>query len=458
MKHSKLLYILLIVVAQQLSCKKFLEIDPPKNSLVQETVFQNNDQATSAVKGIYATMAATSFASGNSSSVTCYAGVSSDELIGYSSTNIPFYENQLTADFSGLLSLYGSPYKIIYAANAVLEGLSSTVGVTPPVKDQLTGEALFARAFGYFYLVNMFGSVPLQLTTDYRITQVAPKAPINKIYSQIIEDLKSAEVYLSDDYPPEGRTRPNKSVVQALLSRTYLYLKDWENAEKYADLVLKKTNLYKLVNLDAVFLPNSQEAIWQLIPNINTNAQEGALFILQSTPTIVSLRNSFALNGFEANDKRQSSWVKSFTNSTGTYYYPFKYKTRVSTTTVEYSMVIRLAELYLIRAEARINQEKIDLGVADLNILRERARPAATPTIPNPLPPLLLTLNKNNALLAVAQERKVELFSEWGHRWFDLKRTDKATEVLAPLKTNWQPADMLYPIPQSEIDSNPNVK
>jgi len=458
MNYNKPIYILLISACFQFSCKKYLDIDPPKSSLVQETVFRSDDQATSSITGIYATMANSGYASGNSSSITCLSGLSSDELVGYNTDNLKFYENQIAPESSMLQSLYSGSYQSIYAANAVLEGLAGpNNGVTPPVKAQLTGEALFIRAFAYFYLVNLFGSIPLQLTTDYRVTQIASQKPVAQIYEQIILDLKAAELVISDSYITPGRVRPNKSTVQAMLARTYLYMQDWENAEKYSSLVIAKTNTYSLVNIDAIFLANSQEAIWQLNPAPNANSRDGNLFILTSTPLFVSLRNTFALTAFEPNDKRQTSWVKSYTNNTGTYYFPYKYKVQSSTIVTEYSMVLRLAEQYLIRAEARINQGKIDLGISDLNLIRNRARPIPTSITPNPLPGLITTLNKAEALSAVEQERKVELFSEWGHRWFDLKRTGRTGSVLSQIKSQWQSTDELYPIPSLELNRNSNI-
>ncbi len=437
------------------SCKNFLEIDPPKTSLAKETVFQSDDQATSAMTGIYSTLRSSGYASGGQSSVAYYAGVSSDEQIGYHVNNIPFFENALNPQLSTVSSIYSGPYKSIYSANSILEGLALSNQLTPDVKAQLEGEALFIRAFAYFYLVNMFGSVPLHLSTDYRVTSVAPKAGISKIYEQIISDLKLAESLLVESYPTTGRVRPNKSTAQAMLARTYLYLRDWQNAEKYASIVINKTTLYSLVALDSIFLANSQETIWQLMPIASSNTNEGALLILQATPTQVSLRNSFVLNGFEPNDKRKEAWIKTYSDNTGTYYYPFKYKVRSSTTVTEYSMVLRLAEQYLIRAEARINDGKIDVGITDLNIIR--LRPLASGINANIIPLLSTTLSQSDALQAVEQERKIELFSEWGHRWFDLKRTGRAISVLSPLKPQWQDYDVLYPIPQDEVSRNSNI-
>ena len=67
-------------------------------------------------------------------------------------------------------------------------------------------------------------------------------------------------------------------------------------------------------------------------------------------------------------------------------------------------------------------------------------------------------LDKNEFEFAMEHERQVELFTEWGHRWLDLKRTNRADAVLGPIKApNWQPTDMLYPIPQTQIANDPNV-
>src|SRR3546814_2883222 len=102
--------------------------------------------------------------------------------------------------------------------------------------------------------------------------------------------------------------------------------------------------------------------------------------------------------------------------------------------------MLRLAERYLIRAEARARQDKLagpDGATFDINAIRLRSGLDATDA-----------LTKEQLLAAIEQERRVELFAEWGHRWFDLKRTARASEILKPQKgENWQQTDMLYPIP-----------
>jgi ABC-type uncharacterized transport system YnjBCD substrate-binding protein len=129
------------------------------------------------------------------------------------------------------------------------------------------------------------------------------------------------------------------------------------------------------------------------------------------------------------------------------FYYPYKYKNRsVATSTAEYLVLLRVSEQYLVRAEARAQQDNIAGSKADLNIIRNRAG------LPN------TTANDKSTLLAaVGQESRVELFCEWGHRFFDLKRNGQISQVMSPLKPAWRNASALLPIPQYERLNNPNL-
>lgn len=435
---KKSIYILFGLSCLLISCKQFIEIDPPKTSLTPGSVYQNNETATAVMLGIYSGMAGASYAGGGNTSITVLAGLSSGELTNYSATLQEFADNKISDVNGTLKTLYLGPYQHIFAANSLLEGLESSNAITPPVKVQLQGEAYFIRGFIYFYLVNLFGSIPIQLTPDYRVTRVTPLSTTYQVYDQITKDLKTAEGFLGEDYITGDRVRPNLSAVQALLARVYLYRKDWANAEKYASLVIGKTKTYRLPTLETAFLKESSEAIWQLFPTANSNTREGNLFILTATPTNVALNSTFALTGFENGDLRKSAWVKSYTNTTGTYYYPFKYKVKSSTSVTEYSMVLRLAEQFLIRAEARAQQHNLSGSIDDLDKIRDRAGLLLIKTT-NP------NISETDLLNAIIKERKVELFTEWGHRWLDLKRSGQNTSAL-------------YPLPADEVTRNPNIQ
>ena len=163
---------------------------------------------------------------------------------------------------------------------------------------------------------------------------------------------------------------------------------------------------------------NSTEAIWQLYTPQPTsdNTNDAQNFILQGAPSTGTFHSSTIspqlLNSFETGDLRRANWIDSVPGTT--YYYPHKYQAYNTSTLTEYTMVLRLAEQYLIRSEAEAQQNDLTDAVSDVNVIRARAG----------LAPLVVGVNTNNNLiLSVLHERQVELFTEWGNRWFDLIRT-----------------------------------
>ncbi|SRR5579862_347878 len=455
-KYLRTIFIItiILIISVVSSCKKFVDIPSPPNKLLASDVFSNDASATGLVTGIYTRMMiSTGFASGSYESVTQLSGLSADEFINLftNSDNIQFANNSLTATNGALNTLWSEIYTYIYTTNVILEGLQQKNGVSSPVSQQLNGEAKFIRAFCYFYLTNLFGDVPLHVTSDYQVNAIATRTPSTQVYQQIVSDLKDAQNLLGNDYSySKGeRIRPNKWVATALLSRVYLYTQQWDSAEAEATTVINNSSLYSLNSLDSVFLKNSNEAIWQLLPvspGLNTN--EGNLFILTSAPTLVSL-STFIMSEFEPGDNRLINWVGTYSDGINTWYFPYKYKVQASSTLTEYSMVIRLAELYLIAAESEANGagNGILSAINNLNIIRNRAglNPYSGPT------------NQDSVLNAIYHERQVELFSEWGHRWLDLNRTGRSNAILGSEKIPWVATDTLYPIPFSEIQNNSKI-
>lgn len=440
------------------SCEEFLDnVDVDKSKVNSDLVFSNDITATSAVNGIYVDMLnPQNFSSGSSQSIVAIAGLSADEFDSYSSNVAPlqFAQNSLLSDNSWILSLWISMYKIIYEANSVIDGVKSSSSMTEATKKQLEGEATFIRAFCHFYLTNLFGDIPLVITTDYKKNALITRTAVNAVYEQIIKDLELAQANLQDDYIATERARPNKSTATALLARVYLYQKKWDKAEDQSSGVINNEK-YSLVELNEVFQQNSMEAIWQLKPVIATiNTIEGYYFILTSSPVnnpVSSNAVTSQLTGdFETGDQRKSAWLNSYSDGTTTWYYPYKYKIKVGSSQTEYSMVFRLAEQYLIRAEARANQENLSGAIADVDSIRYRA---GLPLIKDTNP----GISKDDLLLAIEHERRIELFAEWGHRWFDLKRTNRADGVLDLIKSNWNSEDLLYPIPLAERNKNPKL-
>lgn len=452
-KSPLIIAISLLLVISTPGCEKFVDVGTPKTQVTTTTVYSSDQTAISAISGIYSRMVSNRvFAGGGDGSITMLAGLSSDELIGYFEGRIAFEQNAIAPNTSFVKSgLWQPAYQSIYYANAVLEGLSNSKNVTEATKRQLEGEAKFIRAFCHFYLVNLFGEIPIASTTDYRVNAVSARQPVDNVYQQIIGDLIDAQNLLMEDYiTGDERVRPNKYTATALLARVYLYKNDWANAEIQATSVIDHTSMYSLVTLNEAFLSSSLEAIWQLKPvNPGRNTNEAGIFIITSTPGFVSLTDTI-FRSFEPGDNRKTSWIGTIKTNGITYYYPNKYKIDEGSLS-EYSIVLRLSEQYLIRAEARAQQGNLTESILDIDMVRERAGLSLIADT-NP------DIDKSDLLLAIEQERKVELFAEWGHRWFDLKRTNRADAVLASIKSpTWESTDVLYPIPQSERENNANL-
>lgn len=448
MKTKNILLALALLATS--ACSDFLDIDAPRTQIASDGVFSSDATARSAVAGIYAAMMNSgSFASGGVGSMSLQAGFSADELLDLGNTPVSrqFYRNSLEVTNSTVENMWANLYQYIFYANSILEGVADNTTLTPALRNQVEGEARFIRAFSYFYLVNLFGDVPLAETTNFKTTSTLDRTTSSEIYRRLTEDLIAARDLLPQDYSHAAgnRIRPNTFAASALLARTYLFRGLWANAETEASRVIANTALYDLVpDLNTIFLKNSREAIWQLMPtNPQFNTFEASIFrsvsIAAATPTLY--------NAIAAADRRKTSWFTPRTSGANTYQSPFKYK--VGTTgqpVTEFSAVLRLAELFLVRAEARARQGNLTGAAEDINRIRQRAGlPLATFT------------STDEALTQIMAERRIELFSEWGHRWLDLKRTASADATLQPVKDEWNTTDSLYPIPKTERDNNGNL-
>lgn len=462
---QKLIAACLFMLSFNMSCKKLVQIDPPVSSITTSEVFADSADAGAAVAGIYSTMSYPKPSFGNSM-LTLYPGLSADELLNFNSNGdlLNLSDNTVLASNGNPSAIWTIGYTDLYEPNAILEGLQASSSIAATVKDQFTGEALWFRAFINFYLVNLFGDIPLVISTDYKSNAVASRTSISKVYQSVISDLKEAQSLLAADYSAGGgeRIRVNKWAATALLARAYLYTGVYDSAEAQATSIINETALFNLDTLNGVFLKNSTEAIlqWQNNSSINTytyNATAEAEYFIPTKPTNPPMYylTSQIINAFETGDSRKIAWIDSTIYNGVTYYYPYKYKVgpaqaAANATVKEYYTVLRLAEQYLIRAEARAQQNTNLMGaIADLNVIRERAN----------LPDLSSSLNQFQVLAAVAQERRIELFAESGHRWLDLKRTGQVAAAFSniPNKSAYQPYQQLYPVPLSEMLNDPNL-
>lgn len=139
-----------------IACEKFVAVDPPVTGVVSKEVFSSDQTAASAVAGLYSQMIGANLILSNGG-MSVYAGLSADEIINTASNAdlTPFATNNISAtNNTGINTrMWNTGYKHIYHANAIIEGVSGSTGITEEVRHRLTGEAKLVRAFFYFYLV-----------------------------------------------------------------------------------------------------------------------------------------------------------------------------------------------------------------------------------------------------------------------------------------------------------------
>ncbi len=448
---AQIIAIILFVFTTLVCCESFVEVDVPNSQLTSASVFEDKNTATAAMTQVYANMRDAGIFTGKTSGLSHLFGNYTDELDFYGNPQdgtVPFYNNVVLPSSSNVQSLWNSSYNQIYGANAVLEGVTKSVKLSAEDRNQLLGEALFTRALIHFYLTNVFGSIPYVKTTDYHKNISITKESTEVIYSYCIADLQQSITLLPEDYLTEDRTRPNKFAARALLSRVYLYTQQWNEASNEASSLLNNTSLYLFESdLNSIFLKESTSTIWQFAPGaIVSNTLEARTFIFSLGPPPLSALSTTLVNAFPIGDQRKLKWISSVSNGSSTWYYPAKYKNKTAGTSTEYSIVLRLSEMYLIRAEARAHAGDLIGSKEDLNKIRNTAGLGNTTAI-----------TQAEILNAILNERQLEFFTEFGHRFFDLKRFNSLDSALSGTKNGWNTFENLLPIPKSELVLNPNL-
>lgn len=450
--HKANILILLLGLGQGFhSCTEFIEVDVPQNILISETVFEDPATVESALANIYFKMREEGMVSGRNGQ-SDILGAYSDELDYYLfDTNVlALYQHNVLATNTILSGWWNDAYALIYAANDIIEGMENSKTLTSEEKELYKGQALFVRGYLHSLLVGLYGQIPYITTPDYLENNVVDRMPTALVYDNIIADISEAVGLLEEEDATGERVIPNRPTAQALLARIYLYTENWEMAALTAGQLIASYELEEEVA--DVFLKDASSTIWQFKPNgiSDQNTYEANQFIIQFIPGQIYALTDKLLNAFETGDLRRSDWVGSTSSedSLVTLYYPNKYKATFSVQeSLEYSIVFRLEEQYLIRAEARARLNNLTGSRSDLNTIRNRA------ALPN-----TTAATKAELITAILQERAVELFTEHGHRWLDLKRTETAGTALSPIKANWSDTDVLLPLPSSELELNPNLK
>ncbi|MBK5214552.1 MAG: RagB/SusD family nutrient uptake outer membrane protein [Flavobacteriaceae bacterium] len=433
-----------------LGCEKALEPDYPNYLLSQDAIFEDTATIDAALADIYSGLRDNSPITGGRTGIAVLLGLYADELNYYSSsseTDNAFYNHTVLPNSSAVFNLWNTSYTLIFKVNSIIEGLHSS----PLGEDEIDpylGEALFLRAYLHFYLSQLYGDIPYIETTNYVQNASVSRMPLQQVYGKMENDLSLAKNLLPDMDNSGKRLRAAKGTASALLARLYLYNGQWEKAWTESNEVIATGNYILESDLNNVFLKESPSTIWQLKPEMDGYpTMEGQSFIFEfGPPSLYALTEDF-ITDFETGDLRKEVWTREISDGTESWYHAYKYKQNMfSGASSEYSIQFRVAEQYLIRAEASLHLDKLQEAQSDINVIRMRA--GLQPTSAN---------SPEELMDELMRQRRFEFFTEGGHRWFDIKRTGTAAEALQPIKTGWKETDVLLPLPQNELLLNPNL-
>lgn len=435
----------------------------PQTAISDDIAIQDQKSAEAALNGLYSQLQSGNYYGNN---LQIISDVTSD--IAQSVGTWDFYREMDTyVTSTGNLEsrdLWSQIYTTINHANNIITEVPNLDNVAQNTKDQILGEAYFIRALSYFDLTRTFGGVPgLAGTMGVPIvtnpsrkigeSSYPERATIEASYNQVESDLKVAEKLLDGFVSPN---RASAAAAQAMLSRLYLYIQNYELAEQYATQIIDGYSFELTENFeDNFFSENTSEAIFELA--FNTTDNNGIRFWYFPSDKggrgDIALHDTYAAMVMSRADDERSKLID-FDDNVGVYY-PTKYKKPGGDDNIQ---VLRLAEMYLNRAEARTRKATPDFSgaLADLNKIRNRAG------LPDTTGSGVDT--KEEILNAIQLERGIE-FIEEGHRWFDLVRTGRAVNVLTNIRrTNGDPVSlvdpgrMVFPIPSRDLDANTNLE
>lgn len=447
MKKYLILFLSASIALLLTACAKLTDLEAPKNELTTDKVFADTASAKAAIFNCYVQLERGQYPLFNKYLATYTDEIVSNNLQDWNQSRLPATETFNQNNWSEL-------YSVIFQCNMALEQLDLSAKIPAALKTQLATETKFLRAYSYLMLTCMYGMVPLITSTVVDETRITLQSDSVAIYNFILNDLNEASAGISTAYPGAGKIRANKAAVTALLARVHLFQRNWAMAESLATQLISSGNYTPLEPLAGIFKAGSKESILQL--SSQTGFIQEATGVVPSSATAVPsfFFNQNFYNSFEAGDLRKNAWIGTNTvtasGTTTQYRYPAKYKNRVAnTTSPENLTILRIAEQYLIRAEARAHQGKlIGAGSAleDLNVIRARA--GLSQVSPSTLP---------EVLTAIYNERRHELFFENGDRFFTLKRTGTIQTVMSAAKSTWLTTAKRLPIPQNEITYNKNL-
>lgn len=452
MKISKYIFITLLAAISVSSCKKHLDPLPANFVSDADPIFDATSSQT-ALRGVYRQLGSTGYYGETYVTLGFFPTGDVKNLTTGGAANL--VNINFRADDVNFNTAWTAIYLTINRANNVITRVPAVQDptFTDAAKNQIIGEAKFIRALAYFDIARAWGGAQIVLTPTTSIDNIpqVKRSTQDQTYNQVEKDLNEAEALLPDGL---NRIHATKRTVWALKARLYLYRKQWDKAEDYASRLIA-LNDYELLKPYSSWFANevvtTRESIFELeysAVNQSTIRQQmqhptnGGTYRYAPTDKFVQLLNDPLVSG------GRSALLGKVVQSGTTLWFGNLYYRKNST---DPAYIFRIAEMYLIRAEARAQLNKlsaVDGALADLNKVRDRA---------GILPSTAVT--QGDILIAIENERRVE-FAWEAHRWFDLARTGRAKVVLEAIDPNIkvEPYELLFPIPVTQIQLDKNLE
>ena len=438
---KKIQYILLTAISlSTVSCSDFLD-QKPDNYISDAAVIQTLSSAKAALNGAYHDLASSSYYGGQY--FDAGVNLAADNVTWTGSLN--YYYDFDTHQYSAENQLLSYAWYAIYATvnqiNQVIDKVTVLNDGSESERRRIIAEATVIRSLAFFDLARTWGNIPVvkQATSSPTQFDGVKQTKAKDVYQLVVDDVLAIYNDLSE---LSDRVHVTRSAADAFLARVYLYLEQWDKAEQYASKVIDNGN-YALGTIhDLIDNKETAESIWELAYSSSFTNQQSTywrspdqggrhewgpskeLVQLLADPTVGGDRKAFYQDF-------SSAQVPDY--FVGTLYH--------SSTLDDDVIIFRLAEQYLIRAEARANQQNVSGALSDLNIIRRRAN----------ISEIVDVASTQELLNLIADERRVELALE-PHRWFDLIRTGKAESVLG-IKTY----QTIFPIPYNDIQADKDL-
>ncbi|TXD50964.1 MULTISPECIES: RagB/SusD family nutrient uptake outer membrane protein [unclassified Polaribacter] len=429
----KKIFLITILLSTVFSCD-VLDVEP-ENSIAASEAFKTKNDIDKGILGAYASFQSLSY---YGRTFYLFADLAADNLSHPLAATATVYaevnNNNILPENGSVSGIWSLAYDGINVANNIIQKVPTISGMTTEEQNKALAELYFIRALNHFNLLNYFGGVPIKVLPTVGVDNLdAPRNTVDEVFAQIITDLTFAADNLTTS---SNKTRASQYAAKALLARVYLYQKDYPKAIEMASEVINNGNYALLNNYRDIFDDETSESIFEIffsqlernrIAEYNfPRSLNGRREVEPSTDLLAS---------YQSGDARFNASLA----FDGTSAYSIKYDDL--SIGADNVIVLRLADMYLIRAEAAANLPSPNVQAVrdDINLIRNRANLAATSET-----------SVSRLLLIIENERRFEFAFE-GHRWFDLVRTNRAISVLPNVKNANQ---MLFPIPLDEIQTN----